>query len=157
MMFDHQDAEFYAQHAPEFIRFATALVGPTASEDLLADTMVRVVRSSSWRQATNQRAYLYRAMVNEARQLDRARRRRLAREQRVGAWPADAPSLALRPAVVTAMHSLTARQRGVVFMRFWLDLPTDDIAALLGLSVRTVQRDLDAGLRTLGGMLDEHT
>ncbi len=157
MMFDQQDAELYEQHAPELIRFASALVGPAASEDLVADTVVRVVRSPSWRRVTNHRAYLFRAMVNEARQLHRANRRRLARELRVGSWPADAPSPALRPAVSRAMRALSVRQRGVVFMTFWLDLPTDEIAETLGVSVRTVQRDLDAGLSTMGRFLDDRS
>ena len=154
-MFDPQDAEFYEQHAPEFVRFASALVGPAAAEDLVADTVVRVVRSSSWRQATNRRAYLYRAMVNEAKQLDRANRRRLARELRVGSWPTDVPSASLRPAVANAMRALSVRQRGVVFMTFWLDQPTDEIARVLGTSTRTVQRDLDTSLRTMGRFLDD--
>ena len=154
-MFDPQDAEFYEQHAPEFVRFASALVGPAAAEDLVADTVVRVVRSPAWRQATNRRAYAYRAMVNEAKQLDRANQRRLARELRVGSWPTDAPSAALRPAVTRAMRALSVRQRGVVFMTFWLDLPTDEIAQTLGVSTRTVQRDLDTSLRTMGRFLDD--
>ena len=155
MMFDPQDAAFYEQHAPDFVRFASALVGPAAAEDLVADTVVRVVRSPGWRNATNRRAYAYRAMVNEARQLDRADRRRLARERRVGSWPTDAPSTALRPAITRAMRALSARQRGVVFMTFWLDQPTDEIASTLGVSTRTVQRDLDSALRTMGRFLDD--
>lgn len=154
-MFDPQDAEFYEQHAPDFVRFASALVGPAAAEDLVADTVVRVVRSPGWHRVTNRRAYAYRAMVNEARQLDRADRRRLARERRVGSWPTDAPSTALRPAVTRAMRALSVRERAVVFMVFWLDQPTDQIAATLGVSTRTVQRDLDTSLRTMGRFLDD--
>lgn len=154
-MFDSKDAEFYEQHAPEFVRFASALVGPAAADDLVADTVVRVVRSPGWRQVTNRRAYAYRAMVNEARQLDRANRRRLTRERRVGSWPSDAPSPVLRPAVAQAMRALSVRERAVVFMVFWLDQPTDEIATTLGVSTRTVQRDLDTSLRTMGRFLDE--
>ena len=55
----------------------------------------------------------------------------------------------LRPELLAALLSLTVRQRAVVFMSFWLDQPTQAIAQVLGMSARTVHRDLENAYRRM--------
>jgi RNA polymerase sigma factor (sigma-70 family) len=155
MMISNSDAEVYEKHADELIRFATILAGPFEAEDVVANAVVNVFASPSWQHARNQRAYLYRSVMREAAMLARGAHRRTAREQRVGAWAQDAPQVSLRPEVIDAMRSLSVRQRAVVFMTFWLDAPADEIALLLSVSSRTVQRDLATSYEKMGSYLDE--
>lgn len=154
-MISYSDAEVYEKHADELIRFATMVAGPFEAEDVVANAMVRVFASAGWQHALNQRAYLYRSVMREAAMLARGARRRTTREQRVGAWAQDASETSLRSEVIDAIRSLSVRQRAVVFMTFWLDAPVDEIAHLLSVSARTVQRDLAISYEKMGSYLDE--
>jgi len=89
-------------------------------------------------------------VLNECRQLDRGRKRRVGREQR----EARARSIGVldpevRPEVRAAVDRLDVRSRAVFVLTYWADLPPEEIATLLGVSSRTVRRDLDAGHRRL--------
>lgn len=142
------DADLYARHAAELVRFATVLVGPSGADDLVAEAVTRVVAHPSWPTVQERRAYLYRAVFNEARQQERARSRRRQREQRAaGQERVDAPDV--RPEVLAAVQSLAPRQRAIVFFTYWQDRTTADIAAELGITSRTVQRELAAARRKL--------
>lgn len=77
------DGDLYARLAPELIRFATVLVGPSDAEDLLASAVTRAISSARWRDVDNDRAYLYRMLVNEAHKSRRTASRRVQRELRV--------------------------------------------------------------------------
>ncbi|HEV3401155.1 MAG TPA: hypothetical protein VG078_04990 [Acidimicrobiales bacterium] len=63
------DAETYEKHAEELVRFATLLVGPGGADDLVSGAVLRAFSSPAWPSVTEPRAYLYRTLVNEARQL----------------------------------------------------------------------------------------
>ena len=75
--------ELYVRLAPELIRFATSLVGPSQAEDLLGSTVAKAIASTRWDRIDNKRAYLYRMLVNEAHNSRRTSRRRSDRELRV--------------------------------------------------------------------------
>ena len=70
------NAEVYAKYADDLVRFATSLVGPTDAQDVVADAVVRVMWSKRWARVTNYKAYLYRAVLNEARMHHRSTMRR---------------------------------------------------------------------------------
>ncbi|CAB4364922.1 MAG: hypothetical protein F2681_14520 [Actinobacteria bacterium] len=154
-MIDAADGEVYEKYADELVRFATMLAGPSDAEDLVAGAVVRVFSSPAWRGVSNQRAYLYRSVLSEAASVARSARRRVGREQRVGLWAGADSVPGLHPEVVAAARSLSVRQRAVVFMTFWMDASSDEIANVLSLSVRTVQRELEAGLRRMERHLDD--
>jgi RNA polymerase sigma factor (sigma-70 family) len=143
-----RDEEVYARHAAELVRFATVLVGPSGADDLVADAVLKVFAHPGWPQVTNQRAYLYRAVLNQAHQQARSSARRRLREQRVAGTERIEQSL-VRPEVLAAMRKLDPRQRAIVFFTYWQDLTTDQIAAELGLTTRNVQRQLAAARTTL--------
>jgi RNA polymerase sigma-70 factor, ECF subfamily len=142
-----RDEQVYADYAPELVRFATVLVGPAGADDLVADTVMRVFASPAWPAVTNQRAYLFRAVLNAAHQHERSRHRRLRREQR-SATPERIEASLVRPEVLAAIKRLDARQRAIVFFTYWQDRTTAEIAAELDITPRTVQREL-AAARTI--------
>ncbi|MEI2705182.1 MAG: RNA polymerase sigma factor [Ilumatobacteraceae bacterium] len=145
------DEAIYAKHAYELMRFATTLVGPSGAEDVVADAVLRAMTSPSWPTVTEHRAYLFRAVANEASSMRRSAGRRRARERRVAsadrieAQPID-------PDVTAAMSRLSVRERSVLYLAYWLDLPVTEIAESLHLSARTTER----ALHTARATLEEH-
>jgi RNA polymerase sigma factor (sigma-70 family) len=135
------DAEIYARHAAELVRFATALAGPSGADDLVATAVLKAFTNPGWPQVQNRRAYLYRAVLNEARQEGRSTVRRLRREQ-VAAPHELSDHRSVRPEVMAAMRRLDTRQRAIVFFTYWQDRTASEIADELGITVRTVQREL---------------
>src|SRR5919109_3083648 len=70
------DAELYERVSPEMIRFATALVGRADAPDVMSGAVVKALATPGWPAVANRRAYLYRAVFNEAQTwLRRARQR----------------------------------------------------------------------------------
>lgn len=53
------------------------------------------------------------------------------------------------------MSRLSTRQRGVIFFTYWHDLSNEEVAELLQISKRTVQRELTAARRRLEVLLDD--
>jgi RNA polymerase sigma factor (sigma-70 family) len=135
------DGEVYRTYADELLRFATALVGPAGAEDVLGDAVINAFASRSWAGVENRRAYLYRAVLNQARSVNRSTQRRLTREAASASDDRYDPP-AVRTEVLDAMRRLTVRQRAVVFLTYWVDLQPEAIAEQLQITSRTVQRDL---------------
>jgi RNA polymerase sigma factor (sigma-70 family) len=135
------DADVYTRHAQELVRFATVLAGPSAADDLVASAVVKAFSNPGWPSVENRRAYLYRAVLNEARQEGRSTGRRLRREQ-LAATPEVNDRSTVRPEVLAAMRRLEPRQRAIVFFTYWQDRTPADIAEELGVTTRTVQREL---------------
>lgn len=145
-------ASVYAEHAAELVRYATVLAGPSGADDLVADACVKAFASTAWDTVDNPRAYLYRAVLNQARQAARSGARRLARERRAAVTDhVDPPSPSAD--VFTALRGLTERQRAIVFFTYWQDRSTAEIADDLGLDQRTVQRELLAARTRLAEVL----
>ena len=137
-------AEVYEKYADQLVRFATGLVGPTDSRDVVSSAMVKVLWSDRWEGVVDQRAYLYKAVLNEARQSRRSAGRRRALEAKVGAVTVDYQP-EVRPEVLQAVSRLSISQRAVVFLAYWEDLRPAEIARRLGLSEGTVHRQLSRG------------
>lgn len=149
---DEADAQVYEKYADELIRFATALAGPDLAEDVLADAILRVFSSEAWRDVRNKRAYLYRAVLNEATQARRSIERRLRREETAAATSPSHSSLDRRE-LLDALRRLTVRQRAVVYLTYWIGLDASQTARGLDVSVRTVERELTAARRRLEVLL----
>jgi RNA polymerase sigma factor (sigma-70 family) len=150
------DAELYAAHAVELVRFATVVAGAAGADDLVADAVVKAFTSRAWPTIEQRRAYLFQAVLNEARQASRSDQRRQRRERRA-AEPElrDAPTP--RPEVLQAIRGLDHRQRAIVFFTFWQDRTPGEIADELGITVRTVQRELSSARQHLTLALGEET
>lgn len=148
MAVDLRDEEIYGKHADDLIRFATTLVGPARAEDVVANAVVRSMTSMAWATVVEPRAYLFRAVMNEARMLHRGEGRRRRRERAAADAERtlhDGISLEVRDAV----GRLTLRERSVLYLAYWHDMSVDDIAQSLGISRRTTERALTEARRNL--------
>jgi len=54
----------YRKWSGDLGRYATVLVGPADAADVVADAVLGVLRSTGWDQVVDQRAYLYKAVLN---------------------------------------------------------------------------------------------
>ena len=146
------DAEVYRKYAPELMRYAGALAGPSGAEDLLATAVLGALTSPGWRDVENQRAYLYRVVLHEALRIRRSTDRRLRREVRA-ASPTEWEPLAVDVDVLAALRRLTVRQRAAVFLTYWADLTPAAVAETIGTSERTVERELTKARQRLETLL----
>jgi RNA polymerase sigma factor (sigma-70 family) len=145
---DVRDEELYEQHAAELIRFATTLVGPSHAEDVVANAVIRSMASRAWPTVAAPRAYLFRAVLNEARSVGRSDRRRIRREQTVAHHETeDAATISVE--VRDAMARLSLRERSVLYLSYWHELPIAEVATTLGLSRRSTERALTDARRNL--------
>lgn len=135
------DAELYEQHAPELVRFATAIAGPTDAADIVSAAFVHVLGSPSWPHVTNRRAYLFRAVLNEARAQHRSDSRRRVREQRASVH--ERVDDTTDAEVLGPLTALSVRQRAVVVLTYWQDMDQQAIAETLGITRGSVARHLD--------------
>ncbi len=147
------DAEIYQKYAGELVRFTTGLVGPSDAADAVSSAFLHCMSSKKWLEVQNHRAFLYRCVLNEARQHQRSTKRRLVREA-LTSGPASFSPADVRPEVLKAVARLSARQRAAIFLTYWADMDPSAIAALLGLSEGTVRSNLARGRAHLRRMLD---
>ena len=131
----------WRSHADELLRFATVLVGPSDANDVVIDSFLAAAPSAMNATVRDPRSYLFRAVANRAHDLRRSRRRRWSRDlAAVGADSADGPDSLID--VRRAVAALSIRQRGVVYLVYWEDVPERAAAELLGVSLGTVRRHL---------------
>lgn len=153
--------DFVAQRSPELIRRAHVLVGGDshAAKDLLQAALIKL--AARWQQVDDPAAYvrvvMYRQQISWWRRgWSRFEVATDSVPERRGSDPAH--SADLRLSVRVALRRLTPRQRAVLFLRYFEDLPEADIAEILGCSVGTVRstnhRAL-ARLRTIAPELAE--
>jgi RNA polymerase sigma-70 factor, ECF subfamily len=140
----------YADGYPRYVRLAAAISGRgDGAADLVQEAFARAVRSrASFRGDGPLEGWIARILVNVARD-----------ESRRGAPPAAAPATADaddEPSGIGPLVSaLPERQRLVLFLRYYADLPYAAIAEALGLDVGTVGPTLTAALRTLRARMSE--
>lgn len=152
-------AGLYREHRLHLVRFALLLVDDReTAEDVVQDAFVALHRR--WRLAGAPEApmgYLRTSVVNGSRSV--LRRRRTARAYR---WPdatnagaADAAALDAEAhrEVLAALRRLPRRQREVIVLRYWAELPEAEIAATLGISVGAVKSTASRGRDAIAAML----
>jgi RNA polymerase sigma factor (sigma-70 family) len=145
----------YLKHADDLLRFASAVAGPSAADDIVAAVVMRVlVVNDDWRSIRNLRGYLVRSVMNEAITRQRSSSRRLRRERRDSAFvPTASFDDHVRTEVLDAVGRLSPRQRAVVYLTYWLDQSAGEVADQLDVSVRTVERELTVARRELEVLL----
>lgn len=130
------------------VRLAHLLVGDRArAEELAQDAFVRILPKLG--QADNPGGYLRTILVNLCRDHQRreARARRLPASQVVYAAPPGTPETSSD--LWRAVQQLPDRQRQALILRFYLDLPTDEIARLLDARPATVRSLIHRGIAAL--------
>lgn len=160
------EAEAYVEAAmPRLVGLAYALTGHKAdAEDLVQDTLAIVL--TKWArvsEAEHVDAYVRRTMINT---LASKKRRRTASEvvshELVTAdWSSPAsrsPETGVtdRATVLAMLRDLPDRQRAVVALRYYEDLPDREIAHALGCSEQAVRSAAHAALRSLRSLVPDH-
>jgi RNA polymerase sigma-70 factor (sigma-E family) len=150
----------YQAHLEPLLRFAWLLCGDRhLAEDVVAEAFARVF--AHWRQGqiSEPYAYLRRAVINEVTSRGRRRVLEVREEHRqLGRGRVDRPLdelVAERDVVVHALRRLPLRQRAVLVLRFYDDLPEREVANILGLSVGTVKSHSARGLERIRAELEE--
>ena len=156
---------WYRSYRAELVRLAAfALGGRDAAEEVVQDVFARVYRKPpTLRIPGEELRYLRSAVLNRCRtgmtrrvtgrratqrlESEREPHRRSTEEAGVDA--------ATRDAVLTAVRKLPRRQRDVVLLRYWLDLPEAEIAATLGVSPGTVKTSAHRAMAALTPVLED--
>lgn len=148
------DEEVYSSCADDLIRFAVGLVGRSDAQDVVSAAVLRSISAKSWPTVSDRRSYLYKAVLNQARNEHRDRQRRRTKELRGAAETAVYPP-DYRPEILATVRSLSVRQRAVIVLHYWEDLSPKDIADCLGISEGSVRRHLTRARAKLRRTLDE--
>ena len=152
--------EFVHGRGRALLRFAYVLSGDAhLAEDLVQEVLARMHRR--WHKVTemeNAEAYVRTAIV---RQYLSWRRRRASKEAILAEVPEppgrDDPQhrVVARDQMWQLLAGLPRAQRAVLVLRFYCDLPDDEIAALLGCGMSTVRSQAARALAKMRTMLSE--
>ncbi|MCX5436554.1 MULTISPECIES: SigE family RNA polymerase sigma factor [unclassified Streptomyces] len=151
--------EFVANRSSALLKTAVLLSGGDrhAAEDLLQNALIKA--AGRWHRIDEPEAYvrkiLYRQQISRWRLKWRGRELAVAEppESRTGVDSSHAADL--RIVMRTALARLTARQRTVLVLRYFEDLPEADVARLLGCSVGTVRSTTHRSLAKLRSLAPE--
>jgi RNA polymerase sigma-70 factor (sigma-E family) len=151
--------DFVVGRSASYLRTAYLLTGDWGhAEDLLQTALAKVYRAwGRLRDHDNLDAYVRRVLVNTQTSWWR---RAWKAEQPTGSIPESAAPDALgasddRDRLRRALLDLPPRQRAVVVLRHYEDLPEAEVARLLGCSVGTVKSQSARGLAKLRLSLDD--
>ncbi|WP_246166176.1 SigE family RNA polymerase sigma factor [Nocardioides psychrotolerans] len=156
--------ELYAAHWRSLVRLSVLLVRDAGTaEEVVQDAFVAMHgRWSRLREPDKALAYLRQSVVNGSRSVLRHRgvvarhaSSQLQAGSRAGGDEA-AEALARRDAVLEALRALPERQREVLTLRYYLDLPESEIAEALGISRGAVKSHASRGSATLRDLLADH-
>ncbi len=139
-------ADIYAREHDRLVRLAALVLGSTAvAEDVVQDAFAKLYGRLD--RVDTPAAWLRTVVVNGCRNERRrwAVARRHAPLLAVDVIERDAPTHEL----IDSLRALSTRQRTVVVLRFYEDLPEAEIARLLGIRVGTVKSSLHRALARL--------
>lgn len=156
--------EFVRTHGADLRRTAFLLCGDWhRAQDLTQNALIKLFLA--WPKLERDdglRGYARKTLVRTA--IDESRRF-WHRERATEALP-ETPTTRAEPDVsvdvLRALAALPARQRATVVLRYWEDLPVEEVARLLGCGVGTVKSQAARGLATLremttdDGLLEGH-
>lgn len=151
----------YLTHAVTMVRLANLLVRDRASaEDVVQDAFLSLYRAlPRLRDHDQLLPYLRTAVVNGSRSALRGRRRAAQAKVQHELPESSAESAAMlgedRRAVFAAVARLPRRAREVLVLRYYLDLPDQEIAATLGVSRGTVSSTASRAVAVLARELRE--
>jgi RNA polymerase sigma factor (sigma-70 family) len=131
----------YRAQAARFRGLAAAVAGAEAASDVVQEAFARALRKqASWRGEGPLEAWLWRLVLNAARD---AQRRRLRRERLTARLfrlfeRSVEPAASVGRALDGPLGRLPARQRDCVVLRYYGDLSYAEIAGVMGIEVGTV-------------------
>ncbi|MEJ7583559.1 MAG: SigE family RNA polymerase sigma factor [Acidimicrobiales bacterium] len=138
--------ELYRDRYDPMVRLAYLLVGHQAiAEELVQDAFVKVHRQ--WSTVEHPPAYLRTAVVNQCRSWGRRRAREQDHQERRLDLPTESEQAP--DELWDVLLALPLRQRTAIVLRFYEDLPEQEIAAVLGSRPTTVRTLIHRGLEAL--------
>lgn len=150
---DETFAQFMAGALPGLLRFGHVLTGdPVRAEELAQSALVQLYLRWGRRDLEQPYAYVRRSMVNAYTSWWRRSRRDAALPAGLDV-PHSPPDYGERDAVLRALRLLPPKQRAVIVLRYYEDLPEAAIAEALGCSPGTVKSHASRALRTLRSSL----
>lgn len=149
----------FREHALGLTRLAFLMLGDRgAAEDVVQEAFYSLHRIWDRLPARdNMAGYLRVSVLNGCRSVIRRSRRVPALIEVGSAASAEADALVgeERRAAVAALRRLPARQREALVLRYFADLPVNEIARAMGVSPGTVKSTTARGLAALARMLRE--
>jgi RNA polymerase sigma-70 factor (sigma-E family) len=158
---DQAVTAIYSGNYRSLVRLAALLVRDVATaEEVVQDSFVAM--HGAWRRLRDPDkalSYLRQSVVNRSRSV--LRHRAVVEKHAPKAMP-DAPSAELgaitlleRSAVVQALHTLPARQREALVLRYYGDLSEAEIARSMGISRGAVKSHTARGMAALRSVLEQ--
>lgn len=150
---DAEFTRFVQQAAPSLLRTAWLLCGDEGrAEDLVQDALSRVYLKWDSIREGRSAAYARRAIINANTDKWRRKAPETIAAARVPEGGVESPgmeSVHNRDVLLCALRELPKREREVVVLRYYVDLPERDVAELLGVSQGSVKSSASRGLATL--------
>ena len=144
----------YVGHVARLVRLAS-LLGARDPEDVAQEAFCRLYAARVRVREPELVAYLNRIVVNEVRTRARRHRSAIGKRHLVGVADATPGPTGERTAVLAEMARLPQRQREALVLRYWLDLPFDQVAEAMGVATGTARSQVSRGLQALATALDE--
>ena len=147
--------EFIAESGDSLLRLATLLTSDKGlGEDVYQETLHRL--AARWSRVDNPRAFCRRVMHNIVIDQGRMRRRQVP-EVRLAEGHDDSDlrtadstaAVELRPALFSALRTLTPHQREIVVLRYFDDRSENEVAEFLGVAPGTVRSTLSRAVAQL--------
>jgi RNA polymerase sigma factor (sigma-70 family) len=147
-----QLSEWFEAHCAPLTLYARQWLDRTAAEDVVQEVYVRLLQQHA--KPANVKAWLFKAVRNEAISQSRSTLRRRKREQNAPAarekWFESSASDLIDGAMARlAMETLPPTQREVIVLRIWGQMTLKEAAAVMGCSISTVFDQYRAGLQAL--------
>jgi RNA polymerase sigma-70 factor (sigma-E family) len=152
--------ELYRMEYRSLVRMSAMLLGDVGSaEEVVQDSFIAM--HAAWlrlRDSDKAVNYLRRSVVNRSRSVLRHRvvvdRHLPPREPDMPSAEQGAMALIDRSAVVAALRALPARQREALVLKFYLDLPEEEVAAAMRISRGAVKSHTARGKSALREVLE---
>ncbi|WP_406319738.1 SigE family RNA polymerase sigma factor [Streptosporangium sp. NBC_01639] len=147
--------EFVSTRSPALMRLAYLLTGGDqhAAEDLLQSALAKTV--TRWHSVDTPEAYVRQAMYRQQVSWWRRRRETAVSESPDRAVADGTHGVELQIVMRRALARLTARQRAVLVLRYYEDLPEAEVARIMGCSVGTVRSTAHRSLARLRDLAPE--
>lgn len=147
-------SQLYDSHYRELIRLAALLTGDTAvAEPIVQSAFADTHRVYGRHGPDRQLPYLRRRVVIRARSVRAASAG--TRSQSTAASSNGEARAHAMPAAIAALASVPSRCRETIVLRYFADMTEAEIAASVGISVRSVRHQLDEGLAAFETALSE--
>ena len=154
-------AGLFREHGLSLVRLAVLLTGDRATaEDVVQDAFLGFQRARPrLRDQDKALAYVRTSVINGCRSVLRTRGRVQPRRDEYDPPVSSAETAVMaeqdRRLVLAAVGRLPARTREVLALRYYLDLPYEEIATVLGITKGTVSSTISRALTVLGRDLKE--